>query len=130
MKNNENPSQDWLQAAEATFQKRSRINLGERVEAKLISKAKDSFYLDLGQRFEGVISKIELTEEDQKALLAGESITVYPTSFRDSLFTCSRRPTMLADTGDSTKNATLNTLKEAFEAHMAVDGKVKGTNKG
>ena len=129
MKNNENPSQDWLQAAEATFQKRSRINLGERVEAKLISKAKDSFYLDLGQRFEGVISKIELTEEDQKALLAGESITVYPTSFRDSLFTCSRRPTMLADTGDSTKNATLNTLKEAFEAHMAVDGKVKGTNK-
>ena len=78
MKNNENPSQDWLQAAEATFQKRSRINLGERVEAKLISKAKDSFYLDLGQRFEGVISKIELTEEDQKALLAGESITFTP----------------------------------------------------
>lgn len=107
------------------------VKVGDRLEATVIRIGSDDIYLDLGTRTEGLLSKDQL-ELDGHTLAVGDKVNVYLTSMRSGAAICTRSVGATASRNDRTddKGASLEALREAFDAGMPVEGTVKETNKG
>jgi small subunit ribosomal protein S1 len=128
-KNNETSFADLLNAS---FHTETRIKVGEVTEGKVISIGKENIFLDLGTRAEGMMDREECIHKGQLTIQEGESIQVLVSAFRDGIFHCTSRlhQTGRSDSRQSKDAPTLAMLREAFTAHLPVEGKVKSVNKG
>jgi small subunit ribosomal protein S1 len=116
----------------ASTHKETRIKVGEVAEGKVISIGKENIFLDLGTRAEGMIDREECIHKGQLTINEGETIQVLVSAYRDGIFHCTSRlhQTGRSDSRQSKDAPTLAMLREAFAAHLPVEGKVKSVNKG
>jgi len=117
---------------QASFRPATRIKVGEVTEGKVVSINKDSVFLDLGTRAEGMIDRDECERQGELTIRQGDAIQVMITSFRDGIFQCTTR---LRQAGRSASrlakdSPSLAMLREAFAARLPVEGRVKAVNKG
>jgi small subunit ribosomal protein S1 len=128
-KNDETSFADLLNASIHTD---IRIKVGEVAEGKVISIGKENIFLDLGTRAEGMIDREECTHKGQLTIREGETIQVLVSAFRDGIFHCTSRlqQTGRSDPRQAKDSPALLILREAFSAHLPVEGKVKSVNKG
>ncbi|MCK5005196.1 MAG: S1 RNA-binding domain-containing protein, partial [Candidatus Aminicenantes bacterium] len=103
----------------------SEISEGEKIEATILSREDDLFYLDLGGGFEGEI----LCEEfiDPESLLNGDKVDVYVQNKRGSFYKCSATRSKLPGNDPGDKNIKLDSL---FQDGDRIRGKITGVNKG
>ena len=138
MMNNQNciPSpkgeESFADLLNASFRPAMRVKVGEVAEGKVISVGKDSIFLDLGTRAEGMIDREECVRQGELIVKTGDPLQVLVTAFRDGIFHCTTR---LRQAGRSDSRAakdspSLAMLREAFSARIPVEGRVKGVNKG
>jgi len=128
-KNNETSFADLLNASIHTD---IRIKVGEVADGTIISIGKENIFLDLGTRAEGMVDREEFTHKGQLTVKEGETIQVLVSAFRDGIFHCTSRLHQAgrSDSRQSKDSPTLARLREAFTAHLPVEGKVKAVNKG
>ncbi|MEI6614805.1 MAG: S1 RNA-binding domain-containing protein [Chrysiogenales bacterium] len=128
-KNSETSFADLLNAS---VHSEIRIKVGEVAEGKVISIGKENIFLDLGTRAEGMMDKEECIHKGQLTINEGETIQVLVSAFRDGIFQCTSRlhQSGRSDPWQSKDSPTLAMLREAFTAHLPVEGKVKSVNKG
>jgi len=128
-KNNEENFADLLNAS---FRTAALIKVGEVTEGKVISIAKDNIFLDLGTRAEGMIDREECERQGQLTVKPGDTLQVLVTSFRDGIFLCTAklRHSGRSDWRQVKDSPSLAMLREAFAAHIPVEGRVKAVNKG
>jgi small subunit ribosomal protein S1 len=138
MKDNESrsPSQkgeeSFADMLQASLRPAVRIRVGEVAEGQVVSINKDSIFLDLGTRAEGMIDREECERQGKLTVEQGDAIQVMITSFHDGIFQCTAR---LRQPGRSSSRAakdspSLVMLREAFAARIPVEGRVKAVNKG
>jgi small subunit ribosomal protein S1 len=109
-----------------------RIKVGEVADGTVISIGKENIFLDLGTRAEGMVDREEFTHKGQLTVKEGETVQVLVSAFRDGMFHCTSRLHQAgrSDSRQSKDSPTLAMLREAFTAHLPVEGKVKAVNKG
>ncbi len=127
-----NNGESFADLLNASFRTAARIKVGEVAEGKVISIAKDKIFLDLGTRAEGMIDREECERQGQLTVKAGDSLQVLVTSFRDGIFLCTAklRQSSRSDWRQAKDSPSLAVLREAFAAHIPVEGRVKAVNKG
>jgi len=103
----------------------SELNSGERIEATIISREDDVFYLDLGSRFEGEIKCDELIDPD--SLMTGDKVDVFVAYKKGGFYRCSA--TRQAIPGDETVPGN-SRLEDLYRSGEKVRGKITGVNKG
>jgi small subunit ribosomal protein S1 len=128
-KNSETSFADLLNASIHTD---IRIKVGEVADGTVISIGKENIFLDLGTRAEGMVDREEFTHKGQLTVKEGETVQVLVSAFRDGMFHCTSRLHQAgrSDSRQSKDSPTLAMLREAFTAHLPVEGKVKAVNKG
>jgi len=116
----------------ASYRPATRIKVGEVAEGKVISIGKDSIFLDLGTRAEGMIDREECLRQGQLTVKAGDTIQVLVTAFRDGIFHCTSRLRQAgrSDSRQAKDSPSLAMLREAYAARIPVEGRVKAVNKG
>jgi small subunit ribosomal protein S1 len=100
------------------------IRPGQVVFAKIVSIAGDDVFLDIGAKAEGVISKLELQEEDGSfPYTEGDKVEARVRKYEGGVVMLSK---VLPH--QSLKNR--EELREAFRTEMPVEGRVTDKNKG
>ncbi len=98
------------------------IQLGDRIEGKIISIGAKSAYIDTGSMSDGVVEKKELLDEDGELLFAaGDVIELYVVSMNESEI-------ILSKSLSGAANA--NMLNDAYATRTPVEGNVKEVCKG
>lgn len=98
------------------------IQLGDRIEGKIISIGEKSVYVDTGSMSDGVVDKKELLDENgELPFAAGDSIELYVVSMSESEIILSK-----ALSG----SANANMLYDAYASKTPVEGNVKEECKG
>ena len=103
----------------------SEISEGERVEATILSREDDIFYLDLGSNHEGEIKCNEFI--DPESLLSGDKVDVYIAFKKGGFYKCSSSRRDVSNDVTGSKNPKLENL---FSNAEKVRGKIAGINKG
>jgi len=116
----------------ASFRPATRVRVGEVATGKVISIGRDTVFLDLGVRAEGMIDREECERRGELPVQPGDPLQVLVPSFRDGIFHCTAR---LRQGGRGEARAakdspSLAMLREAHAARLPVEGKVKAVNKG
>jgi len=127
-----NGEENFADMLNASFRPAARIKVGEVAEGKVISIGKDNTFLDLGSRAEGMIDSEEFMRQGKLAVKTGDRVQVLITAFRDGIFHCTAKLRQ-AGRGDSRfakDSPSLTMLREAYAAHIPVEGRVKAVNKG
>lgn len=126
--------ESFAEMLNASFRPAARVRVGEVTTGKVISIGRDSLFLDLGIRAEGMIDREECERQGELTVKPGDPLQVLVTSFRDGIYRCTSR---LRQTGRGDSRSpmakdspALGMLREAFSARLPVEGKVKGVNKG
>jgi len=116
----------------ASLRPAARIRVGEVAEGRVISIGRDSVFLDLGIRAEGMIDREECERQGELTVRTGDVLQVLVTSFRDGIFHCTARlrQTGRSDSRSAKDSPSLTMLREAHAARIPVEGKVKAVNKG
>lgn len=110
---------------------RVRVAPGDQVEAAVVRIGREYVFLDLGARTEGLLSVADVRSEDGVLQTAvGDRLRVYVTTLRDGAAICARRIGGAAREQASDRDTALDSLKEAYEAGMPVEGTVKESVKG
>lgn len=109
-----------------------RIPMGEKVQAKVFMIGKEYVFLDLGSRYEGLLPRAAVQNDDGEVTVKeGDTLTVYTIQFRDGAVICGRS---IGQTGatesTSDKEMALAAVREAFESGMPIEGTVKELVKG
>ncbi|MFH2107221.1 MAG: S1 RNA-binding domain-containing protein [Chrysiogenia bacterium] len=127
-----NSEESFADLLNASFRTAALIKVGEVADAKVISIAKDNIFLDLGTRAEGMIDREECERLGKLTIKAGDTLQVLVTSFRDGIFLCTAklRQSSRSDWRQAKDSPSLTMLREAFAAHIPVEGRVKAVNKG
>jgi small subunit ribosomal protein S1 len=109
-----------------------RIKVGEVTDGTVISIGKENIFLDLGTRAEGMVDREEFTHKGQLTVKEGETVQVLVSAFRDGIFHCTSRlhQSGRSDPRQAKDSPSLLMLREAFNGHLPVEGKVKAVNKG
>lgn len=97
------------------------LSQGARIDGKVLAVTDSSIIFDVGQRSEGVLPTDALTPEEKEKYKVGESYSVYVASIRNGI--------ELA-TSLSAKQSGMDSLRDAMNSGMPVEGKVVGENKG
>jgi small subunit ribosomal protein S1 len=131
-KTEKNSETNFADLFNASIRSETRIKVGEVAEGRVISIGKENIFLDLGTRAEGMMDREECIHKGQLTINEGETIQVLVNAFRDGIFHCTSRlhQTGRSDSRQSKDAPTLAMLREAFTAHLPVEGKVKSVNKG
>lgn len=110
----------------------ARVKVGEVAEGRIISIGKESVFLDLGVRAEGMIDRGECERQGELTVRTGDVMQVLVTAFRDGIFHCTSRLRQAgrADSRAAKDSPALAMLREAHAARIPVEGKVKAVNKG
>ncbi len=116
----------------ASLRPAARVKVGEVAEGRVISIARDSVFLDLGTRAEGMIDREECERQGELTVRAGDVLQVLVTSFRDGIFQCTARLRQAgrSDSRSAKDSPSLAMLREAHAAGIPVEGRVKAVNKG
>ena len=116
----------------ASFRPVARVKVGEVASGKVISIGKDSIFLDLGIRAEGMIDREECERQGELTVKQGDPLQVLVTSFRDGIFQCTVRLRQAgrSDSRSAKDLPSLTMLREAYAARIPVEGRVKAVNKG
>ncbi len=116
----------------ASFRPAARVKVGEVATGKVISIGKDSIFLDLGIRAEGMIDRDECERQGELAVKPGDPLQVLVTSFHEGIFHCTARlhQSGRGDSRPAKDSPALALLREASIARIPVEGRVKAVNKG
>ncbi|WP_027184032.1 30S ribosomal protein S1 [Desulfovibrio inopinatus] len=98
------------------------LNIGDKVEAKIISIGETAVFFDVGVKLDGMAEKEELLDENGEfPFQEGDVIELFVVKKTKDELVLSKA---LAGVGG------LNQLQDAFEAKIPVEGKVKAVRKG
>jgi small subunit ribosomal protein S1 len=97
------------------------LRQGDKIEAKVVGVVDGSIVFDVGQRSEGILPTDALSHEEIAKYKVGETYSLYVSSVRNGI--------ELA-TSVSSRHAGLDSLRDAMNAGLPVEGKVSGENKG
>jgi small subunit ribosomal protein S1 len=116
----------------ASFRPVARVKVGEVAEGRVISIGKESIFLDLGTRAEGMIDREECEQQGELAVRTGDMLQVLVTSFREGIFQCTSRLRQAgrSDSRSAKDSPSLAMLREAYLARLPIEGRVKAVNKG
>ncbi len=103
----------------------NEISEGEKIEATILSREDDLFYLDLGGGFEGEILCDEFIDPD--SLLNGDKVDVYVQNKKGSFYKCSASRSKLTGNDPGDKGLRSDSL---FQEGDRISGKISGVNKG
>ncbi len=119
----EQTDEDFAALLEESMGSTTRLELGQKTEARILQIGPDWMFLDIGQKGEGVLDVKELQDDDGKMTVAvGDSISAYFISREGGEM---RFTTRLG--GGSTGTAQ---LEEAWRSGIPVDGRVEKEIKG
>jgi small subunit ribosomal protein S1 len=114
-----------------SFQPVKSVQVGDEVEATVISYDNDYFYLDLGTRLDGLVKKEEYTISGEPTIDEGDVIKVYVTGQHGGVWLCSGRIGSGNTNGkDTRKTAALMALEDAYNQNKPVEGQVNAATKG
>lgn len=127
-----NSEESFSDMFKSSIQPTVSIKVGEVAEGKVISIGKDNIFLDLGSRAEGMIDSEEFMRQGELTIKTGDRVQVLVTSFRDGIFHCTARLRQAgrSDSRSAKDSPSLAMLREAYAAHIPVEGRVKAVNKG
>jgi len=98
------------------------IEVGTKVKGEIISIGRESVFIDLGAKSDGVVEKAELLDEKgDMPFKVGDTIELYVVSRGDNEIRLSRAISRAGGPG---------LLNDAFEKGIPIEGKVKGIQKG
>ncbi|VBB47055.1 30S ribosomal protein S1 [uncultured Desulfatiglans sp.] len=98
------------------------LQVGDRIEGKIIAIGDDTVFVDTGTKIDGVVERAELLDEEGNLpCKVGDTLTLYAVSVSANEIRLSRA---LSGVGG------FEILREAFENRLPVLGKVRGTCKG
>jgi small subunit ribosomal protein S1 len=98
------------------------IEVGTKVKGEIISIGRESVFIDLGAKSDGVVEKAELLEEKgDMPFKVGDTLELYVVSRGDNEIRLSRAISRAGGPG---------LLNDAFEKGIPIEGKVKGIQKG
>lgn len=97
------------------------LRQGGRVEGKVLAITDSSVIFDVGQRSEGILPTDALTPDEKARFKVGESYMLYVSGVRNGI--------ELA-TSLNARQAGSDSLREAMNSGLPVEGKVVGENKG
>lgn len=101
-----------------------RLYPGKKVRAKVVSVSEDLVYIDLGGKSEGAVDLAEFTgERGMTGVREGDELEVFFVTVQDGLM-------KLTTLVGGYSAATLNSIRDAFEAGVPVNGEVKREIKG
>ncbi|MFA6033115.1 MAG: hypothetical protein WC889_09470, partial [Myxococcota bacterium] len=110
---------------------RKHVAVGEKVEARVVSIGSETVFLDVGTRADGGIPKPDLIKDGELTVKVGDVITVFAVGRREGMMMFTRR---LGSAGSDDRKggneAALSALREAYEAHIPIEGHVKEVIKG
>ena len=99
----------------------AKLKQGDKVDAKVVGIVDGSIVFDVGQRSEGVLATDAMTPEEIAKYKVGESYSLYVSSLKNGI--------ELA-TAISSRHAGMDSLREAMNSGLPVEGKVTAENKG
>jgi small subunit ribosomal protein S1 len=99
----------------------AQLRQGDKIEAKIIGIVDGSIVCDVGQRSEGVLATDSMSKDEIDAFQIGNTYTLYVSSLRNGI--------ELA-TSISSRNAGMDSMRDAMNSGVPVEGKVTGENKG
>ncbi len=103
---------------------RERLRPGQRVRAKVVSVSTDLVYIDLGGKSEGAIDLTEFVDKEGAICVReGDEIEAFFVTTHDGLI-------KLTTLKGGYSAATLNSIRDAYEAGVPVSGEVKREIKG
>ena len=116
----------------ASFRPVARVKVGEVAEGKVISIGKDNIFLDLGIRAEGMIDREEFERQGELTVKQGDPLQVLVTLIprRHIPLHGRLRQAGRSDSRQAKDSPSLTMLREAFNARIPVEGRVKAVNKG
>ena len=99
----------------------AQLRQGDKIEAKIIGIMDGSIVCDVGQRSEGVLVTDSMSKDEVDTFKIGNTYTLYVSSLRNGI--------ELA-TSISSRNAGMDSMRDAMNSGLPVEGKVTGENKG
>jgi small subunit ribosomal protein S1 len=99
----------------------AQLRQGDKIEAKVIGIIDGSIVCDVGQRSEGVLPTEAMDAEEISKYKVGETYFLYVSSMKNGI--------ELA-TSVSARHAGLDSLRDAMNSGLPIEGKVTGENKG
>lgn len=128
---NQGGANEFEQLLQDSFDSQVKLQVGEKVHARVFKIGKEHVFLDLGAREEGILPRSELEENGELTVSEGDTITVYTIKFRDGAMLCGLRvgaPGTVDMPGD--KDVALATIQDAYENGLPIEGTVKEVVKG
>lgn len=101
---------------------RDDLQLGDKISGKIISIGKDTIFLDIGTKVDGIVERAELLDSEGNLPLAeGDEVELYVVARDDHEIRLSKA---ISGVGG------VEMLREAFQGAIPVAGKVQATCKG
>ena len=99
----------------------AKLRQGDKVEAKVVGIVEGSIVCDVGQRSEGILATDGMSHEEVAKFKLGESYTLYVSSLKNGIELAA---------SVSSKHAGIDSLIQAMNSGLPVEGKVTAENKG
>ncbi|MBN2716906.1 MAG: 30S ribosomal protein S1 [Deltaproteobacteria bacterium] len=113
-----------------SFAAEAGVAMGQKVTATVVSIGAEYIFLDLGTRSEGMVVREELELNGELTVKVGDSLEVVTSVSKDGAIMCATRLGQSSMERSDDTAAMMAQLRDAFEAGLTVEGKVKETNKG
>ena len=124
MENNNN-SEDFESLLKESSSIQKPLEIGEMVQAKVISIDNETVYLDLGTRENGLINRAEFLISGKMTISQGDTIEVFVARKKEDVYFCTRRMNNRAEPNQESKNeASLELVKDAYAMGVLVKGKI------
>lgn len=121
----------FAQLMEESFKPARSMQVGDEIQATVIGFDNDNIFLDLGTRLDGMLRRSELSENDNKKISEGQTITIYVTGRGEGIWLCSTRVGGGDTSGEDTQHsAALAALEDAYNRNISIEGKITGISKG
>ena len=99
------------------------FRMGDSVSGSVVNISRDSIFVDLGGKSEGVVDAAEfLDEEGTVSVKVGDRMELKVTSVSDAIY--------LSKGLKVRGEGALDVLREAYQSELPVEGRVSGVNKG
>jgi small subunit ribosomal protein S1 len=120
---NENPEAEFASLLDAySPTEKTDIQVGDKVKGKIISIGKDSIFIDIGNKIDGIVEKAEMLDKDkQLPHKEGDTVELYIVGLREDEIRLSN-----AFSGPGS----FHLLREAYDNTVPVEGKILETCKG
>jgi small subunit ribosomal protein S1 len=120
---NENPEAEFASLLDAySPTEKTDIQVGDKVKGKIISIGKDSIFIDIGNKIDGIVEKAEMLDKDkQLPYKEGDTVELYIVGLREDEIRLSN-----AFSGPGS----FHLLREAYDNTVPVEGKILETCKG